>query len=612
MRTRSQTRIAGGQLRSLLDETTRDNQPVPVPVPGPVPGPRPRPRPQDRKLTMEELWALPRPPPQLDHFEQIMSMPHPEPLKLWYPAPVVLPNPGAIRNPSVMTTSFDPGNPSVRRSKRSLTVLRKSYVESKRAKKNEVKLWLGPIETTRKIVAPQRRTGRPGRQRQNEKKPSSTVGDEIRTSAPSAGPSSSKRRGPRNASGHQILSSKRHMKQHSASSSPQTRQRRSDENKFEGIDCLTGETRLFHNSPQQMTMGHVTRYEIPLTIPLNPSVSYLVTASAVSGRIRRRNLRNTVDNYGNYERWYLFPKHGNVLIKRSHYKLAAACETDKTITDFSRRLHFTPICREPVKTVIRNEFNEIRGINETIEIDNNIRVNQDNPYELLNNFVVEKARKLRPSRPQGYIEEEYKLPNIRKWPWSKRKFCVGRSTIVALGLFTLKPIRELRYVYEYFGDIHTESSVCGRDDGERKVLKHDDIYNLKLYDGPAAGASEDAIVNAATSESSSVAYVIDSKYSGNITRFFNHSNERNVKAVTIINCDRRHHCFSIAKRDIEEGEELTMNYKAPEDEKDGLRADEDTDEEEEIMHPGANTDDETEAVDNGADYHENQGGFDVN
>ncbi|KAI9366040.1 hypothetical protein DFJ73DRAFT_619421 [Zopfochytrium polystomum] len=121
----------------------------------------------------------------------------------------------------------------------------------------------------------------------------------------------------------------------------------------------------------------------------------------------------------------------------------------------------------------------------------------------------------------------------------KTRLQFSKSRIHDWGLFALQPIEANDIVIEYIGEVIRQ-----------KVADHRE----KLYEQSGIGSSYLFRIDEDT--------IIDATKKGNLARFINHCCDPNcnAKIITIDGCKK---IVIYANRDIEEGEEITYDYKFP-------------------------------------------------
>ncbi|KAL1922475.1 uncharacterized protein VTP21DRAFT_10014 [Calcarisporiella thermophila] len=143
------------------------------------------------------------------------------------------------------------------------------------------------------------------------------------------------------------------------------------------------------------------------------------------------------------------------------------------------------------------------------------------------------------NRRQVAMANESELIKFNQLKTRKKQLRFGKSRIHDWGLFAMEPIDANDMVIEYVGEIV-----------RLKVAEHRE----KLYEAMGIGSSylfrvDDEVV-------------IDATKRGNIARFINHSCAPNCIAK-IITLEGQKKIVIYAKRDIEENEEITYDYKFP-------------------------------------------------
>ncbi|KAI9592083.1 SET domain-containing protein [Syncephalis fuscata] len=121
----------------------------------------------------------------------------------------------------------------------------------------------------------------------------------------------------------------------------------------------------------------------------------------------------------------------------------------------------------------------------------------------------------------------------------KKQLRFARSSIHAWGLFAMERIEAKEMVIEYIGEVIRQ-----------KVADHRE----KMYEKSGIGSSYLFRIDDDT--------VIDATKKGNVARFINHCCSPNCIA-RIITVDGEKKIVIYAKQDIEEGEEITYDYKFP-------------------------------------------------
>ncbi|RKP07820.1 hypothetical protein THASP1DRAFT_16529 [Thamnocephalis sphaerospora] len=121
----------------------------------------------------------------------------------------------------------------------------------------------------------------------------------------------------------------------------------------------------------------------------------------------------------------------------------------------------------------------------------------------------------------------------------KKQLRFARSSIHAWGLFAMERIEAKEMVIEYIGEVVRQ-----------KVADHRE----KMYERSGIGSSYLFRIDDDT--------VIDATKKGNVARFINHCCAPNCIA-RVITVDGEKKIVIYAKQDIEEGEEITYDYKFP-------------------------------------------------
>nr|GLL36179.1 histone-lysine N-methyltransferase ATX4-like [Ipomoea trifida] len=118
----------------------------------------------------------------------------------------------------------------------------------------------------------------------------------------------------------------------------------------------------------------------------------------------------------------------------------------------------------------------------------------------------------------------------------KQRICFGKSGIHGWGVFARRRIREGEAVGEYVGEVVRRSVSDVREAR----------YNAAGRDCYLFGINEDM--------------VIDATMKGSLTRLFNHCCEPNCYSRIVNLGEGDYGVVLIAKRDVDAGEELTMDY----------------------------------------------------